>query len=331
MYSEVSQRDRFVWFIKNAPIDSIERIDRLLGYFHVGGKCNWRAKSLRQILMSSEIGMLFALELEKKIKLLDEEGRELFTRETMGLREYCINTIATIQDSREQLACARDELIYAYLDNAEYIKKNNGEEWFFSNPNGHLVQAIRNAYVINYPPGKVGAAEFNSTRWEVRNKARLLSRLKRYGDCMEELEPLDIRMVLGAMIHGINILGGRLAESLYVTDKHPLTSNISGIFNIVDNIIIELKNGHKPIGFITDGRKVSLLVSATNNRTKATREYWTSDKVDTSQCRIFLFKGTKHNRSYKELVGTSDRHKQTELLDSYTQFVRNSYVLSEAS
>jgi hypothetical protein len=326
MYSELTQNDRFVWFIKNDPANSIARVDKLLAHFHIGGKCNWRAKSLRNIILLSEIGMLLAIDIEKKMRELDEQDRTSLTEEIMDLHKFCIVQLSEMGDDPKRIGYWKSELVYAFLDNAQSIKKNDNSDWYFNNPDSVLVQSIRRNFSLNYPPSTIGAMEYNNICWNVVNIKHLYSRLSKHGTYMEPNTILDAREMARVILFGLNILGGRLSETLFATERHPLT-NINGMISKADEIIGQLKNGQAPIGFITDGKNVSILVQGFNRKLDVSHEYWTCDKVDHRHYRIFLFKGSKKKYpEYTPLVGNMDRDKRKELLNKYKSFVATKQV-----
>lgn len=266
----------------------IARIDKLLAHFHKGGKCHWRTTNLRNILWQSEIARLLATNIHIAKSTMDDYAKSVFTEMLIDIYAFCNDGIISAGDDVSKMAGLRDELVYAFLsaDERKSLKKNSGDKWFFDDAKSDFISVLRETF--NYLSG-IGAVEVFNAIWTVKRSDLLCTRMAKYDDLMEDSSIVDYRTLLNVIIYAINILSGKLSDTLFSTEKHRLT-NISRMLDMAEDVIKSGKHPGRARLMITDGREVAVLYQV---RGVNGREYWTNPRVSTNQCRVFGVQGKK--------------------------------------
>ena len=304
-----------------ATAAGIVRIDKLLAHFHKGGKCHWRSKALRNILWQSEVAMLLATNLHKAKSVMDDYSKSLFTDMLIDLYTFCDKGIVAIWEDPSMESGMRDELIYAFLPNAERksLKKNSSAPWFFNEDITPIVNILKETFC--YPSG-LGAIETHNAFWTITNGNTLTIRVLKYGEFMDTVKTLECRALLNVIKYAISILGGKLSDTLFATERHRLT-NIATILGRAEDKIAAAKAGHKAIAMITDGKEVAIQYRAIEMSTNTPYRYWSTASVTTDQYRVFTIKGNKKHIEFIAHTGDDGRDNRKDILSDYKSF-RNS-------
>lgn len=301
-----------------ASAAGIARIDKLLAHFHKGGKCHWRAKALRNILWQSEVAMLLATNLHKAKSAMDDYSKSLFTDMLIDLYTFCDKGLLAICEDQKLETGIRDELIYPFLSDGDrkLLKKNSSEAWFFNVDLKPIIKVLNETFT--YMSG-IGALEMHNAYWGINKESTLTPRIMKYGEFMDTVKTLECRALLNIIKYAISILGGKLSDTLFATERHRLT-NIATLLGVAEDRIIVAEAGHKAIAMITDGKEVAIQYRAIERLTNTAYRYWSTPNVTTDQYRVFSIKGNRKHIEFVSHTGDDGRDTRKDILSEYKAF-----------